>query len=76
MPYLPLLDQPGNGDPPDSVYRNQWAAALAAAFGNAPHFYNMDNEMDIWGSTHFDIHPQSRRPITNCATRTSAKRPH
>ena len=56
--YFPLLDQPGNGDPPNSVYRNQWAAALAAAFGNAPHFYNMDNEMDIWGSTHFDIHPQ------------------
>jgi hypothetical protein len=56
--YFPLLDQPGNGDPPNSVYRNQWAAALATAFGTAPHFYNMDNEIDIWGSTHFDIHPQ------------------
>jgi hypothetical protein len=56
--YFPLLDQPGNGDPPNSVYRNQWATALAAAFGTAPHFYNMDNEIDIWGSTHFDIHPQ------------------
>jgi len=56
--YFPLLDQPGVGDPANSVYRNQWAAALAAAFGAAPHFYNMDNEIDIWGGTHFDIHPQ------------------
>lgn len=55
--YVPLLDQPGSNDPVGSVYRNQWAAALAAAFGSAPHFYDMDNEIDIWGSTHFDIHP-------------------
>ena len=55
--YYPLLDQPGNSDPANSVYRNQWAAALATAFGSSPHFYNMDNEIDIWGGTHFDIHP-------------------
>jgi len=55
--YWPLLDQPGTNDPPGSVYRNQWAAALAAAFGSAPHFYDMDNEIDIWGSTHRDVHP-------------------
>jgi hypothetical protein len=55
--YFPLLDQPGTGDPPNSVYRNQWTAALSAAFGSAPHFYNMDNEIDIWGGTHRDIHP-------------------
>ena len=55
--YFPLLDQPGIGDPPGSVYRNQWTAALATAFGSAPHFYNMDNEIDIWGGTHVDIHP-------------------
>ena len=54
---VPLLDQPGTSDPPGSVYRNQWAAALAAAFGTAPHFYNMDNEIDIWGSTQRDVHP-------------------
>src|SRR6202171_6465512 len=52
-----LLDQPGTKDPPGSVYRNQWTAALARAFGTAPHFYNMDNEMDIWGGTHRDVHP-------------------
>jgi hypothetical protein len=57
--YFPLLDQPGNGDPANSVYRNQWAAALATAFGNGStkHFYDMDNEIDIWGGTHRDIHP-------------------
>jgi fibronectin type 3 domain-containing protein len=55
--YVPLLDQPGTGDPAGSLYRSQWAAALATAFGAAPHFYNMDNEIDIWGGTHIDIHP-------------------
>ena len=56
--YFPLLDQPGIGDPANSVYRNQWAAALATAFGSTvPHFYDMDNEIDIWGGTHRDIHP-------------------
>ncbi len=55
--YWPLLDQPGTNDPPGSVYRNQWAAALAAAFGSSPHFYDMDNEIDIWGGTHRDVHP-------------------
>jgi len=54
---VPLLDQPGSNDPPGTVYRNQWSAALATAFGTAPHFYNMDNEIDIWGGTHRDVHP-------------------
>jgi hypothetical protein len=54
---VPILDQPGTSDPAGSVYRNEWAAALAAAFGNAPHFYDMDNEIEIWGSTHRDVHP-------------------
>jgi len=56
--YFPLLDQPGTGDPANSVYRKAWAQAMATAFGSAPHFYDMDNEIDIWGGTHFDIHPQ------------------
>ena len=54
---VPLLDAPGNSDPAGSVYRNQWAAALSSSFGTAPHFYDMDNEIDIWGSTHRDVHP-------------------
>ena len=54
-----LLDgPPAGGDPAGSVYRNQWLAALAPTFGNnQPHFYDMDNEIDIWGSTHRDVHP-------------------
>jgi hypothetical protein len=52
-----LKDSPQNGDPPGTVYRDQWAPALAAAFGSAPHFYDMDNEIDIWSGTHRDVHP-------------------
>jgi len=54
-----LRDSPQNGDPPGTVYRDQWAAALASAFGSAPHFYNMDNEIDIWSGTHRDVHPSA-----------------
>jgi hypothetical protein len=54
-----LRDSPQNGDPPGTVYRNQWATSLATAFGNAPHFYNMDNEIDIWSGTHRDVHPNA-----------------
>lgn len=39
------------------VYRSDWATALATAFGSAPHFYDMDNEIDIWGGTHQNVHP-------------------
>ena len=56
--YYPLLDGPPQmGDPANSLYRNQWAAAMATAFGSSKHFYDMDNEVDIWGGTHVDIHP-------------------
>jgi len=57
--YIALLDgPPAGGDPAGSVYRNQWLEALATAYGNnRPHFYDMDNEIDIWGSTHRDVHP-------------------
>ncbi|HWZ82829.1 MAG TPA: glycoside hydrolase family 44 protein [Terriglobales bacterium] len=55
---FPLKDAPQNGDPVSTLYRNQWTAALAAAFGSAPHFYDMDNEIDIWSGTHRDVHPQ------------------
>jgi len=51
-------DSPQKGDPPNTVYRNQWVAGLATAYGSAPHFYDMDNEMDIWGGTHRDVHPK------------------
>jgi Glycoside hydrolase family 44 len=67
--YYPLLDDHTQTCPGSTcVYRSDWAAALATAFGNGTcpipyssitscHFYDMDNEIEIWGSTHFDIHP-------------------
>jgi len=57
--YQPLLDDSTTPCPSGQtcIYRNQWAAALATAFGGAQHFYNLDNEIDIWGGTHRDIHP-------------------
>ena len=59
--HVPLLDGPPQaGDPAGSVYRSQWVTALNSAFGGSGallHFYNMDNEFDIWGGTHRDVHP-------------------
>lgn len=53
---MPLLDT-GSGS--GAVYRDAWVQALATkfAYGSAWHFYDMDNEMDIWGGTHRDVHP-------------------
>jgi hypothetical protein len=67
--YFPLLDDNTQTCPVGTcVYRKDWATALAAAFGSGScpipnssltscHFYDMDNEIDIWGGTHVDIHP-------------------
>jgi hypothetical protein len=63
--YVPLLDDTNSVCPTGGscVYRKDWATALATAFGGAPHFYNMDNEIDIWGGTHFDIHPSPANDV-------------
>lgn len=69
--YYPLLDSTAQACPSgDCVYREPWAQALASAFANSSstcpvpytaiascHFYDMDNEVDIWGGTHRDVHP-------------------
>jgi len=67
--YFPLLDDHSQSCTAGTcVYRDDWAAALATAFGTGScpipystitscHFYDMDNEIDIWGGTHHDIHP-------------------
>ncbi|MGO9338703.1 MAG: glycoside hydrolase family 44 protein [Terracidiphilus sp.] len=71
--YYPLVDTAGNcpagtTDASTCFDRETWAQALAAAFGNSTcavpyttitscHFYDMDNEVDIWGGTHRDVHP-------------------
>ena len=61
--YVPLLDTattpcPSSYSPCTGfVNRQDWTTNLAAAFGSAQHFYDMDNEVDIWGGTHRDMHP-------------------
>jgi hypothetical protein len=67
--YYPLLDDNTETCSASTcVYRNAWAKALATAFGSGScpvpdsnitscHFYDMDNEIDIWGGTHRDVHP-------------------
>jgi fibronectin type 3 domain-containing protein len=67
--YFPLLDDNTQACPSGNcVYRKDWANALATAFGSGScpipdslltscHFYDMDNEIDIWGGTHVDVHP-------------------
>ncbi len=68
--YYPLLDTTGSSCPSGNcVFRDAWAKALATAFGTGTcaipqttitscHFYDMDNEMDIWGGSHRDVHPK------------------
>jgi Glycoside hydrolase family 44 len=71
--YFPLLDDHTQACPSGNcVYRIDWVTdptkGLTQAFGGGAcpvpyfsngscHFYDMDNEIDIWGGTHFDIHP-------------------
>jgi hypothetical protein len=66
--YYPLVDTAGDCATGNCLYRNEWAAALATAFGNETcnvpytqitscHFYDMDNEPEIWDGSHRDIHP-------------------
>lgn len=71
--YYPMVDTPadcpaGTTDGTTCIDRQTWVQALSAAFGNTTcavpystittcHFYDIDNEVDIWGGTHRDVHP-------------------
>jgi hypothetical protein len=71
--YYPLVDTAqdcpaGTTSGATCIDRESWVKALAAAFGNGTcsvpystitscHFYDMDNEPDIWNGTHRDVHP-------------------
>jgi len=43
------------------VYQDEWVHHLKTVFGDGAHggvqFYAMDNEPDLWDSTHTDVHP-------------------
>jgi hypothetical protein len=60
----------GTSDGTTCIDRKSWTQALAAAFNGSSttcpvpystiascHFYDMDNEPDIWNGTHMDVHP-------------------
>jgi hypothetical protein len=66
--YYPLVDTASDCTTGNCLYRNEWAAALSKAFGNGTcnvpytqitscHFYDMDNEPEIWDGSHSDVHP-------------------
>ena len=56
--YVPLLDDHSQSCPSqDCVYRDDWINALVSAAGTGIINWEMDNEMDMWGTTHHDIHP-------------------
>jgi len=71
--YYPLVDTASNcpagtTDGTTCLDRQTWAQSLSTAFGsgvcNVPyspitscHFYDMDNEPEIWNGSHRDIHP-------------------
>jgi len=71
--YYPLVDTPldcpsGTTDGTTCLDRKTWAQALSAAYGNgicnvpystitSCHFYDMDNEPEIWDGSHRDVHP-------------------
>ena len=66
--YYPLVDTASDCTTGNCLYRKEWATALASAFGSGScnvhytqitscHFYDMDNEPEIWDGSHTDIHP-------------------
>ena len=66
--YYPLVDTASDCSTGDCLYRDEWAKALATAFGSGTcivpysqitscHFYDMDNEPEIWDGPHGDVHP-------------------
>ncbi|MGA8086805.1 MAG: glycoside hydrolase family 44 protein [Terracidiphilus sp.] len=66
--YYPLVDTASDCTSGNCLYRDEWAKALASAFGSGTcsvpyspittcHFYDMDNEPEIWDGPHGDVHP-------------------
>jgi len=54
----PFVDPPAAH--PDAVYQDEWVHHLVTRFGagaTGVRYFAMDNEPDIWSSTHTDVHP-------------------
>lgn len=53
-------DPLGTGSSVSAVYQDEWIQHLRLSFGDGPNgveLYAMDNEPDLWSSTHTDVHP-------------------
>ncbi len=87
LPSLPR--RPGSlGDPADPqapvVYQDEWVRHLLNRFGGGSdgvRYFAMDNEPDLWASTHTDIHPvrmgyeDTLRTFEEYATAVKAQHP-
>jgi hypothetical protein len=52
----PFVDVPDPNSP--AVYQDEWVHHLVDRFGaGGVRYYAMDNEPDLWSSTHTDVHP-------------------
>ena len=65
-------DPADTSTPAGADFVTGWVEYLDGEYGDAAHggvrFYNLDNEPDIWHSTHRDVHPAGRCATTRCAT--------
>ncbi len=53
-----LFDKPSSSDPEGTIYRGEWIDAIKPLYKTQPHFYQLDNEPEIWGGTHRDVHSE------------------
>jgi hypothetical protein len=63
VPSFPTKPGPSVLSPPadsQAVYQDEWVHQLVQKFGAAPKgvgYFAIDNEPDLWSSTHTDVHP-------------------
>jgi hypothetical protein len=58
---LPRKAAMPTADADEAIYQNEWIHHLVSRFGSADGggvaFYSIDNEPDLWSTTHTDVHP-------------------
>jgi hypothetical protein len=60
LPSLPRKPGPFQDPPPAgqaAVYQDEWVHHMVAKFGSGVRLFAMDNEPDLWATTHTDVHP-------------------